>query len=151
MEVLLISYQTLSWIPVDTAAATVVDIIFQSGNLKSTVYHLENPIRQSWYSMLAVLSRVLYAHDDASLWNKLPIIPFEDWLAKVRAEPDIERNPAARLIDFLEKDFGTLGTGNLVLDTKRTLEVSENLREVGEVDEGLVESYVACWKAMEFL
>ena len=103
--------------------------------------------------MLAILSRVLRAQSDgdSSLWAKLPIIPFDEWLAKVRAEPDTERNPAARLIGFLEQDFGTLGTGNLVLDTKRTREVSESLREVGEVDEGLVGIYMDYWKATGFL
>ena len=103
--------------------------------------------------MLATLSRVLHPEfkEDAALWNRLPVIPFEKWMAKVRAERDFERNPAARLTEFLENDFGTLGTGRLVLDTKRTLEVSETLREVGEVDEGLVEGYVGNWKAMGFL
>ncbi len=54
------SPKTLSWIPVDIAATSLLEILFQPHTpTTSRIYHLENPTRQSWPSMLAALSRSL--------------------------------------------------------------------------------------------
>ncbi|KAL8945214.1 MAG: hypothetical protein Q9211_000255, partial [Gyalolechia sp. 1 TL-2023] len=51
---------TLSWIPVDIAATSLLEILFQPHTpATSRIYHLENPTRQSWPGMLAALSRSL--------------------------------------------------------------------------------------------
>ncbi|KAL9606067.1 MAG: hypothetical protein Q9179_000747 [Wetmoreana sp. 5 TL-2023] len=167
---------TLCWIPLDIAAASLLEILFQPHTPPtSPVYHLENPVRQSWPDMLAALSRILSRspfptpssspstssassspppsssktdHATTTAKDALPLIPFTAWLQKVRAEPDLDRNPAGRLIGFLEESFMQLGTGALVLDTKEARGVSRTLREVGAVvDEALLQRYIDFWKA----
>ncbi|KAL8766521.1 MAG: hypothetical protein Q9209_006737 [Squamulea sp. 1 TL-2023] len=175
------STKTLSWIPLDIAAASVLEILFQPDRpATSPVYHIENPTRQSWPDMLAALSRSLCqspspsplpdspsspalstsssssesthtttttATTDTSRAS-LPLIPFDAWMQKVREEPDLDRNPARRLVDFLEESFTQLGTGALVLDTKEAKKVSRSLRELGPVvDEELLGRYVDFWRA----
>ena len=83
--------------------------------------------------------------------DSLPTIPFHEWLARVRAEPDLERNPAGRLLGFLEGDFMNLGVGSLMLDTRFSREVSKTLRHAVAVDEEMIKKYVAYWASVDFL
>ena len=83
-----------------------------------------------------------------TIGDTLPIIPFTTWLQKVREESDFDSNPAGRLMDFLEESFTQLGTGQLVLDTKKARKVSRSLREAGPVvDEALLRRYIDSWRA----
>ena len=144
--------QTLSWLPLDLAAASLLEILFQpTPTPSSNIYHLENPTRQSWPAMLDSLSRLLPPSPSSSS-SPLPLLPFPEWLARVRSEDsDLDANPAGRLLGFLEETFALLGTGELVLGTERAREVSGVLRGMGAVDEELVGRYVASWRAQGVL
>lgn len=81
------------------------------------------------------------------------IIPFEEWVDRVRQFPgsmDLD-NPAGRLVDFLDKNFVRMSCGDLVLDTAKSTEHSETLRNLGPVDGDLVRKYVHSWKTIGFL
>jgi hypothetical protein len=81
------------------------------------------------------------------------IISFEEWVDRVRQFPgsmDLD-NPAGRLVDFLDKNFVRMSCGDLILNTARSTEHSETLRNLGPVNGDLVRKYVRAWKAMGFL
>ena len=110
------------------------------------IYHIENPARQSWHDMMLVLADVLDV-------PRASIIPFEDWVHRVRQFPgSAERdNPAANLIEFLDRNFIRMSCGGLILDTAKSREHSETLRSLGPVTSDVVRKYVYSWKNMGFL
>ena len=139
--------QDLSWCPVNTTAATLSDLLLTPTTPSpSPIYHIENPTRQPWRAMLLVLA-------DALAIPPSNIIPFDAWIARVRAFPGcVERdNPAGRLVAFLESHFERMSCGGLVLGTERSRADSETLRGVREVGEGEVRAFVRGWREGGFL
>lgn len=109
------------------------------------IYHIENPARQPWHQMVPVLADAL----DIPHTN---IIPFEDWVRRVRQFPGSEAdNPAINLVEFLDDHFIRMSCGGLVLDTTKSKEHSETLANVGPVSTDVVKKYVRVWKEMGFL
>lgn len=129
----------LSWTPVEHVAGTVADLLF--AEQPHPVYHIENPVGQSWQAMLPVLARAL----------SIPpanVIPFSDWIERVRQCPATapQGNPAKLLIDFIEQDFIRMSCGGLVLDTKLAREHSPTLRAVGPVIDEVAARYAKMWR-----
>ena len=109
------------------------------------IYHIENPVRQPWCEMILVLA-------DALDIPRTNIIPFEDWVSRVRRFPGSETdNPAARLVEFLDKHFIRMSCGGLILDTAKSTEHSKTLRREELVSDDLVRKYIRAWKDMGFL
>ncbi|KAI9688877.1 MAG: putative NRPS-like protein biosynthetic cluster [Bathelium mastoideum] len=138
---------TLSWLPVDDAAATVADILFAEQNTCTTgVFHLENPVRQAWSDVLSALREALGMQKEAK-------VNYSEWIAKVKAVPDerLRENPAKKLLDFFEADFEHLSDGGVILDTAETRKVSKTLQESTEVGRDLIKRYVQCWEGSGFL
>lgn len=81
------------------------------------------------------------------------IIPFDDWVDRVRGCPgSVETdNPAGRLVEFLARHFVRMSCGGLVLGTKKSTEHSETLRGEGAVSAELMRRYVSAWKEVGFL
>lgn len=142
---MLTAVQTLSWLPVDLAAATVKDIAF-SGPGVSNIFHVENPIRQSWRDVLSTLAPAIGLSPDAQ-------IPYSEWLDRIRAVSDdrMGDNPAKKLLPFFEGDFEHMSGGDVIMDTAETRRVSKTLRQTGGVDEKLISKYVDMWKQLGFL
>ncbi|CAZ81322.1 unnamed protein product [Tuber melanosporum] len=133
---------TLSWIPVDRAARVVIELLFQSSP-PDPIYHLENPMRQPWSDLLVLLSRAL------GLPSK--IIPFEAWLDKVRSITDAEKNPAGKVVKFLEEEFTAMASGAVVLDTRKARRVSRTLAGSGGIESRHVDLYVKYWRSVGHL
>ena len=128
------------WTPVNDIAASLSDIIL-SNHALYPVYHIENPVGQSWREMNAILSDAL----------KIPnLIPFDEWVDRVRKAPQ-KNNPAATLLDFLDSNYLRMSCGQLVLDTKKAVEHSKTLAAVGPVGEEVVRKYVRTWKEIGFI
>ncbi|KAJ5604420.1 hypothetical protein N7510_009574 [Penicillium lagena] len=132
---------TLSWIPMDAAAAVLGDILFSAS--LSGIYHLENPIRQAWQDILDVFASCM----DINTVR----VPFNQWLSNVQAAvehqgTEDERMELHMLSDFFEKNFQRMATGRVILDTSRTRAVSRTLREVDEVSTEVVSKYVSQWR-----
>ena len=111
-------------------------------------YHIDNPVRQQWSDMLPILA-------DAMGIPPNNIIPFQDWVGKVRdrmasGKPDTA-NPAAKLIDFLDGNFTRMSCGGLLLETKHTEEHSKTMREVGPIDGETARKFIHAWKESGFL
>ncbi|KAK2020707.1 hypothetical protein LX32DRAFT_699880 [Colletotrichum zoysiae] len=79
----------------------------------SPVYHIDNPVGQSWKDMSPVLAEPLGGAPER-------ILPFRDWLRRVSRSPRSEReNPPARIMDFLDRTFERISCGGLILDTSK--------------------------------
>ncbi|KAI1354706.1 putative polyketide synthase [Xylaria sp. FL0043] len=139
----------LSWTPVDTVAATLVDLL--SEEHPYPVYHIDNPIRQPWEETLSTLATAM----DIPGEN---VIPLDEWIQRVKehtrdigAREHEGDNPAILLVDFLEDNFVRMSCGGLLLDTAKTREHSTSLAGCGPIGEDLVRLYVRSWRETGFL
>ncbi|GKZ23559.1 putative NRPS-like protein biosynthetic cluster [Aspergillus brasiliensis] len=128
---------TLSWLPVDTTAAVLLEILFHPAPLR-LVYHLENPIRQSWQDVLDVLAVELGI-------SRTSVRPLKEWLELVEGSGD-DGNSAKDLVGFLRYEFERMSCGGVVLGTEGTRGVSPTLRRVGAVSDETIRGYVRYWK-----
>ncbi|KAK3337757.1 putative NRPS-like enzyme [Cercophora scortea] len=159
---------TLSWLPVDIAAASLTDLLFHTPSpspspfpsttplSQSTpeIYHLENPLRQSWDDILTALETNPTLASKFSPTNTPgpTRLPYETWLERMLAAPDDgDRNPAKKMAGFFQKEFEHMAQGKVVLGTEEARRCSPALRAVGIVDAGLVGRYVDAWRAVGFL
>ena len=138
-----IFFQTLSWIPIDSAATVISDILL-SPQPPSLVYHVENPVRQSWNDVLMTLASELAI-------SKL--LPFGDWLdaACSAADGSVDANPAKKLEDFFRRDFRRMAEGEVIMGTDKARAVSECLSRMDAVGKGTMKKYVEYWKGVGFL
>lgn len=141
----LIVIQTLSWLPVDLAAQTISDILFTNHPIES-VYHLENPIRQSWHDCLASLAFELGM-------SNANFLPFDVWVEKVCRAPNetASEAPVKPLSDFFRADFERMASGMVILTTENTKKVSSTFRSLQPVDRELIAAYVNWWRGCGFL
>lgn len=128
------------WTSVNDIAATLSDLVLSTVE-PHLVYHIENPVGQQWSDMNAVLADALQIPN---------LIPFEDWVAKVRDAPQRD-NPAYTLLEFLDSNYLRMSCGGLVLDVKNTLAHSATLRSVGPVPADVARKYIHVWKEIGFL
>ncbi|KFY66032.1 hypothetical protein V497_01138 [Pseudogymnoascus sp. VKM F-4516 (FW-969)] len=128
------------WTPVNDIAEIMSDLIL-SNRTPHHIYHIENPVGQTWKEINAILSNAL---------NIPNLIPFTEWLERVRAAPH-RKNPAATLLEFLESNYLRMSCGGLILDTHHTLQHSKTLSAIGPVSEEVVRKYIHIWKEIGFL
>lgn len=141
--------ESCSWIPVDIAAATILDLcgISEPTNSiyrevdPSLVYHIVNPRPFSWTRGLLPALRA------AGL--EFETVPFTDWLSHLKArDQDPERNPAVKLTSFWEKQLQGKDQmqGDLVFETTITERDSVTLREAPHIlDDGYIEKFLENW------
>ncbi len=164
--------QTLSWLPVDLAAASVSEILLTPHPL-NLIYHLENPVRQSWHDMLTVLASQLDISRE--------FVPFDKWLDRIGAiaadtkdcgadsksnglnhdnsvgPPAVEgtsassQAPPHMLADFFRHDFQHMAGGDVIMDTAGARSVSPTLRNSDVVKANVVKRYVEEWRRMGIL
>ena len=125
----------LFWTPVNDIAGALSDLVL-ADNSPYPIYHIENPVGQSWTDMTKIIAEALHIEN---------IIPFEDWLEKVKNAPQKD-NPASTLLDFLDDNFLRMSGGGLVLDCKKTLEHSPILAACGPVSDIVAQKYIQIWK-----
>ncbi|KAK1248838.1 hypothetical protein MKX08_007058 [Trichoderma sp. CBMAI-0020] len=134
----------LSWCPVDIVAGTLSDLLL-ADNTPYPIYHVDNPVQQPWKEMTPRLANALGVPSDH-------IIPWSDWLTRVRQSPLPEtENPAVRLVGFLEEHFLRMSCGGLILDTTKSCEHSKTLAATGAVSEETLQKYVRAWRECGYL
>jgi len=145
--------QTLSWLPVDLAARSMSELLFQGASTttgaspsRPQIFHLENPIRQAWADVFDHLRPELSISTSS-------IIPYADWLAKVLEVPDenIDLNPAKKMAEFFQRDFEHMAGGEIVMGTESARKASACLRSCGAVSGDLIRAYVGGWREVGFL
>ncbi|KAI0845061.1 hypothetical protein F5Y00DRAFT_273309 [Daldinia vernicosa] len=140
----------LSWTPVDEVAGTLADLAFlPEDKTHYHIYHVENPVRQPWKEMTLILA-------DALNIPLQDIIPFREWIQRVREHPrqgggPEGENPAFLLVDFLDDNFFRMSCGGLLLDTTKAREHSKTLANTGPVSESVARKFIQSWKDMGFL
>ncbi|KAF2258971.1 putative NRPS-like enzyme [Lojkania enalia] len=136
---------TVSWLPVDVAAETMVELCFAPAETSDTsVFHLENPMRQSWEDVLSTI---------ASELGISRRVAYDEWVAAMLATPDeqIEQNPAKKLAGFFVEDFERMSSGQVVMGTDRSRGCSKALRSSGPLGGDLIKGYVRGWQEIGFL
>jgi thioester reductase-like protein/acyl carrier protein len=128
------------WTSVNDVAGSLIDLVL-ADNKPHPLYHIENPVGQTWSEMNTILQ-------DACMIDNL--IPFEEWVERVRKAPT-KNNPASTLLGFLDDNYLRMSCGGLVLDTKNTLEHSQTLRALGPIEDNVVRKYIHIWKEIGFL
>lgn len=131
---------TLSWLPVDSTAAAVAEIVLGNDSMQ-LVYHLENPVRQRWEDVVAVLCKQLQIDN---------LVPFEEWLDLVAAADEFA-NPAKKLADFFSTYFIQMASGDLVLDTAQARGASPTLASMRAVDNIQLQAYISYWQSVGIL
>ncbi|KAF8625926.1 hypothetical protein AX17_006652 [Amanita inopinata Kibby_2008] len=135
---------SLSWLPVDRAAYSIIDLLVSQSFVP--VYHVENPTRQSWTELIQMVAEILRESTQVS---ELEMVKYDQWLARVRGlGSDTRRNPAYPLIPFLEKDFLRLATGGVVLDTTMSVRDSVTMASSVALERRYLEQYVTYWQAV---
>ena len=126
--------------------AAALSELLLANNTPHPIYHIDNPVQQPWREMIVTLA-------DALKVPKTNILPFREWVSKVRRSTlSVETdNPAGRLIDFLDDHFIRMSCGGLILDTKKSCEHSKALAAVGPVSDEVARKYVKAWEDMGFL
>ncbi|KAF5348495.1 hypothetical protein D9756_009661 [Leucocoprinus leucothites] len=125
---------SLSWIPVNRAGDAITEMLFSK--TFRPIYHMENPSRQSWEGLIDNLSSIL---------GDVPKVPFAEWLQKVKSAGE-EKNPAYRVINFLENDFVRMSSGVVILRTAETKLDSPAIVKSTSIDRRHLEEYVAYWR-----
>ncbi|KNG91356.1 putative polyketide synthase [Aspergillus nomiae NRRL 13137] len=134
----------LSWTPVNEIAASLVELLVTE-NTPFPVYHLDNPVRQRWHNMIALLASELGIPTSS-------IVPFSEWIQRVRTYPgSAEDNPARLMADWLEENFERMSCGGVLLETTRAKEHSSTLARVGPVSDETARRYLHNWKQCGFL
>ncbi|KAK2463766.1 hypothetical protein APHAL10511_004204 [Amanita phalloides] len=117
---------SLSWLPLNRAARSIVELLFSQRYL--SLYHIENPSRQSWKELLQTLVTILKEFQR----QEITLTSYPEWLARLRALND---EPLAySLLTFFETDFLQLATGGVILDTTRAAEDSMTLMTSGPLN-----------------
>lgn len=136
--------QTLSWLPVNVAAAAMADLLLSPSPTNLT-YHVENPIRQDWTAVMTTIAKEL-GHPSSCF------VEFEEWMRLVGQKTSADCDSGTRtLMEFLAKDFQHMSSGGIVLDTSKTRQVSATLRNADSVSVGIIAKYVESWKGSKLL
>lgn len=138
--------ERVSWLPVDYAARTIVEIVNlpTSAAAECPFYHVMQPTCIPWSSILIALQK-------AGL--RFKSLPRHDWLKALHAsDPDERRNPSRKLLAFYEGKYsGEKEKTDTELCVEKTLHASRWLRGAPVVGEELVAKWIAAWGESGFL
>lgn len=112
-----------------------------AGSDSNPIYHLENPLRQSWADVLDCLAEELQIADK---------VPMQVWIEKVAQAPE-EDNPAKQLLQFFEHEFEHNASGEVVMDTAHSRAASSSLAKIKPVELDTIQLYLRAWKEAGFL
>ncbi|TGJ78534.1 hypothetical protein E0Z10_g10232 [Xylaria hypoxylon] len=107
---------TISWLPADHAARSLVDILLHDGDMGCRFMHLENPIRQSMQDVIAIMG------DELGLARPYTL-PLDEWIVKAT-----ELGAIRSLEGFFTDHYLDLAQGSVSLATDRARSVSQTLR-----------------------
>lgn len=150
--------EALSWLPVDTAARSVLEIATsppdppdpprapgqrfsqsRSQHLhKTPVYHVVNPHQEpEWGHMLGWICGDGSGDGDQDGGAKVSVVPAPEWIDRLEQALETRDHPARALLHLWKAAYagrrGSVGVGEGTaarFDTRRTVKVSETMREV---------------------
>ena len=134
----------VDWVPMDVAAAAVIDIATTRSEEAAQVFHLANPHTTSWSELCPVIQS--YYKD---LGVEVGVVEYDAWVDELKGIPatkeNAERVPGLKLLDFYESLRPETGMGLPALETGRTEGVSAALREGRAVDGVVMGKWLRQW------
>ncbi|XXH03672.1 hypothetical protein Hte_010077 [Hypoxylon texense] len=128
----------MSWIPVDRAAQSLVEMALHRGNVDRFV-HLENPVRQSMSNAFTIMGYEMQLSSPI-------LIPYEQWVKRVT-----EIGAIRGLELFFKDHFRDLAEGGVILDTTKARALSKTLAGSSGVGRELLIEYLNRWRRDGFL
>ncbi|KAG1725077.1 acyl transferase domain-containing protein [Suillus paluster] len=142
---------TLNWLPVDVAAASMVEMF----NSPPGVYHLTHPSPVSWTVPMREAARIM----------NVPLVPYTQWLASLEKQALSQTakasqiNPALRLLDFFRYTIrrkNLTNTDNFLepeLSCAKALQESPTLQSIVSSPLGPqdVAKWMAYWRSVGFI
>lgn len=126
----------------DIAASILLELLLDTQPLR-LVYHLENPIRQSWQDVADILTEELSI-------PKSKRLPLDDWIKLVQSSADVG-NPAKKLAAFLAEEFEKMSCGGVILGTEVSRGRAPTLAQIGTVSDCTIRAYVQYWMKAGFV
>ncbi|RIB18058.1 male sterility protein [Gigaspora rosea] len=140
----------LTWIPVDVASQSIVDISlsvpFVNDGDYVRVNHILNPKHVTWNEILKSLQQS---------GIDFKIVSNKEWLNTLLNTPEyqnVDKNPVAALSGFFEKAMSeSLDKHEPLFETQKSLSRSLALSNCQKIDAKLIKLYVNHWKNISFL
>ncbi|KAM3589820.1 hypothetical protein VKS41_000674 [Umbelopsis sp. WA50703] len=125
----------IDWIPHDTSAASICEIMFNTANdppsSEDSIFHIVNPNRVTWSDFLQSL------RDNGLVFEE---VSAEDWVSSLTKD---DKNPAYKLLSFYQDMFSSLALP--VWLTTKTGSVSQTLKSAPKLNSNLVSKYLQYW------
>ncbi|KAJ5183863.1 NRPS-like enzyme [Penicillium capsulatum] len=154
-----VSMGRIDWVPIDLLASVLVDLgLSESSELGTVeVFHPLSLNLKTWADILPVISKTL-----TGLSGKTPeTVSLSSWVQRVRRDIEtagndmgvkdeelkelLEKNPAAKLLEFFEGIATKDSDQENILDTQLTAERCDKLRNVGEIKEEWIKKWIEGW------
>lgn len=132
------------WIPVDTLAATVVDIVhFAAATGQSRTYNIVNPHSAAWSSLIDTVRK--------RLDPEVQVVELSDWIQMVEQidqndKKELAAKPAAKILDFYKafKEQKRTG-GGPIYSTAHGIAASKTMAELEPVNNDWMEIWLTQW------
>ncbi|SJK99598.1 related to LYS2  len=133
-----------SWLPVDFAGKSIVEVVLNVTKPATAVYHIVNPNTSAhWKDILGGLeaSGVSFERVDKNEWVER--------LAK--SDGDGKKNPTIKLLPFFRMRYGPSHRKPMVFLTEETTKIAPILKKAPAVNRELVAKWVAHWRETGFI
>jgi hypothetical protein len=152
------SDRIVDWLPIDTAARTIHEILSSSScSAEYAVHNVTNPNPINWSEFIGLLQGSRLAE------KPLRVVPIKEWVHKLlaldKAGASVEDVPGLRLLDFFVdvakeselKDCKGEVRKPVTFDTVETRRMSVALNECPAIKQEWINLYVKVWKEEGFI
>lgn len=138
------SMNTIDWIPVDTLAQIIREVIHHDCRKSaSQVFNLANPQSANWEDLVSTLQ-------DSTSGQKLKVVSFTEWLDILTniQNPDLEALPALKILDFYAALAAEIKAGDsqrLQYDTTNGRTTSKTMAELSPINSEAMRIWLDQW------
>ena len=161
------TFDEIDWVPIDLLADILVEMALKRGKSAANstasekqhadVYHPLNPHGTPWTVLRAIILDELSSHTR----KPMEVVPLRVWIAKVRKEAEsmvdsgedvnleaaLQRNPAAKLLDFYEDLASSENVSTNRLEFSETLGLSKAMQGLKPIKGEWVRKWIREWFA----
>ena len=161
------TFDRIDWVPIDLLADILVELALERGQPAASitiletqhadVYHPLNPHTTTWTSLRAIVLDELSSHTA----KPIEVVPLREWVAKVRKEAEsmvdggenvniedaLQRNPAAKLIDFFDDLASSEQVSTNQLEFSETLNSSKAMQGLEPIKDEWMRKWIREWFA----
>ena len=131
------------WIPVDSLAASILDIVhFAAETGKTLTYNIVNPHSTAWTSLLDIVCK--------HLKPQVQVVELSEWIQMLeqidRNNPrELSEKPAIKILDFYRAFEETRIAGGLHYSTANGISASKTMAALEAVNQDWMEIWLAQW------